>query len=371
MKPRPIDRRLGQSVETTPRRGVGLALGLGSIRYELCGAAGGPVVIVLGGISASSHVTRNALDQAPGWWDTMVGPGRAIDTDRYCVLGIDYVTTLRAVGNQSSVPRTVTTFDQAYAIEIVLDAIGVNTVRAIVGASYGGMVALAFAARAPERVERIAVISAAHQSDPMATALRAIQRRIVKLAEDSGASYEGLALARALAMTTYRTRTEFSARFHNEPNLSGAHITFPAEEYVIARGEDYADRATPSDFCSLTLSLDLHVVTPEAIRVPTTLIGIVEDQLVPIERIRQLHRRLSGPSRLIEVNSLFGHDAFLKDAERIGPFIADALEGESLSIVGGRNDRQTPSHARAALGRYLDDASDYEENRPKHLPEPA
>jgi len=337
----------------------------------MCGAVEGSVVVVLGGISATRHVTQNELDETPGWWDATVGPGRAIDTNRYCVVGIDYLTCLRAMGNQSSPPRTVTTFDQAHAIEIVLDAIDVRRVRAIVGASYGGMIALAFAARAPERVGRIVAISAAHQSDPMATALRAIQRRIVRLSEDAGALREGLTLARALAMTSYRTRNEFSARFHNEPNADGPHVTFPAEEYVIARGEDFASRIAPKDFCALTLSLDLHAVTPEVIRVPTTLIGVVEDQLVAIERIRQLHRRLGGPSNLIELNSLFGHDAFLKDTDRMAAFIADALEEEvSTSSIVGRNEGPTLRHARAALEQYLDDAGEHK-NAPTPFSEPA
>jgi homoserine O-acetyltransferase len=367
---RPARRLEGTNLEPTTRRGVGLALGLGQIRYEVCGAAEGPVVVVLGGISASRHVTRNALDETPGWWETTVGPGRAIDTNRFCVVGIDFLTALRAVGGQPTQPRTVTTFDQAHALEVVLDAIGVRRVRAIVGASYGGMVALAFAAHVSQRVERIVVISAAHQSDPMATTLRAIQRRIVRLSEAANAPQEGLALARALAMTTYRTRTEFSARFHNEPNLSGEHITFPAEEYVIARGEDYAGRTLAKDFCALTLSLDLHVVTPESIRVPTTLIGVVEDQLVPIERIRELHRRLAGSCRLIELSSLFGHDAFLKDGDRMASCIVQALEGTSIAPTIGRIDDRAPIHARAALGQYVDEANG-RENLATHSPRPA
>jgi homoserine O-acetyltransferase len=282
-------------------------------------------------------------------------------------VGIDYLTCLRSERHQSSTKGIVTTFDQAQAIEIALDAIGVRRVRGIVGASYGGMIALAFAARTPERVERVVAISAAHHSDPMATALRAIQRRIVKL---SGNTSEGLALARALAMTTYRTRTEFSARFHNEPNFGETSITFPAEEYVIARGEAYADRATAKDFCAMTLSLDLHAVTPEAIKVPATLIGVVEDQLVSIERIRQLHRRLGGPSRLVELESLFGHDAFLKDAERMAPFITDALGGASISSIDGRNETSSLSHARAALGSYVDE-TDEQENAATRFPGPA
>jgi len=352
VKPRPVRRQGGLNGGLAAQRGVGLALDVGYVQYEMCGAVDGPVVVVLGGISASRHLSSNELDGTPGWWESAVGPGRAIDTNRYCVVGIDYLTRLRGRPNQSSHPRTVTTFDQAHAIELVLDAIEVRRARAIVGASYGGMTALAFASRALGRVEQIVVISAAHQSDPLATAVRSIQRRIVRLSEDAGRSSEGVALARALAMTTYRTPTEFSGRFHNEPSFGDGGVTFPAEEYVIARGKHYADRTAPKDFCELTLSLDLHAVTPEAIKVPATLIGIAEDQLVPIERIRELNRRLGGRSQLIELNSRFGHDAFLKDTYRMAPFIADVLEGSSLSSIVGRDEAGESAHARAALGRY-------------------
>ena len=183
--------------ETRPRddiarQGVALALGLPPIRYEVCGVEGAPAIVVLGGISASRHVARNNRNQDPGWWDGVVGARRAIDTERFCVIGIDYPTSLRRGGDSALTAGTVSTFDQALAVCAVLDTIGVRSVRAIVGASYGGMVALAFAARHADRVERIVVIGAAHESDPLTTTLRAIQRRIVALAETAGAASEGV-----------------------------------------------------------------------------------------------------------------------------------------------------------------------------------
>src|SRR6202165_3974404 len=101
---------------------------------SLVGPRGAPVIAVLGGISASKHVTSSASDPSPGWWEDVVGPGRAIDTRRFRVLGVDYVTS-----GQSASP--VTTTDQAEVLAAALDQSGVRSLRAVVGASYGGMVA--------------------------------------------------------------------------------------------------------------------------------------------------------------------------------------------------------------------------------------
>ncbi|HEU4746884.1 MAG TPA: homoserine O-succinyltransferase [Gemmatimonadaceae bacterium] len=314
--PRPRDR---------VRQGLALALGLPPVRYEVRGVEGAPVIVALGGISASRHVARNDLDEDPGWWEGIVGARQAIDTERFQVIGIDWVTTLRGTSDRPVTAGIVTTFDQARAVCAVLDTLGVQSARAVVGASYGGMVALAFAARHPSRVERIVVIGAAHESDPLTTTLRAIQRRIVALAATAGVPGDGVALARALAMTTYRTRAEFASRFAMTPLFTDGGVTFPAEEYVIARGRDYATRTTAHDFLALTLSLDLHAVAPEDIRVPATVIGVKEDQLVPIEKIRELSARLGANAELIELSSVHGHDSFLNDSDQMAPFIADAV----------------------------------------------
>jgi homoserine O-acetyltransferase len=139
--------------------------------WELSGPPGAPVVAVLGGISANRHVTSTATSPEDGWWQLLVGSGAAVDTRRYRVLGIDWI-----------VPReSVTTHEQAEALVGVLDLLQIDCLDAIVGASYGGMVALAFAARYPGRVRRLVLVSAAHEPHPMATAHRVIQRRIIRL----------------------------------------------------------------------------------------------------------------------------------------------------------------------------------------------
>ena len=126
-------------------------------------------------------------------------------------------------------------------------------------------------------------------------------------------------------MTTYKTRTEFAQRFEMEPLETEGGIVFPSEEYVTARGRDYATRTTPDSFRALTLSCDLHSVVPEEITVPATLIAVKEDLLVPIEKVRELRARLRVKANLIELSSVHGHDSFLNDSDRMAPFIADAV----------------------------------------------
>lgn len=289
-------------------------------RYELSGPAGAPLVVALGGISATAHVVATPGDPAPGWWHPVFGPGAAVDTTRFRVLGVEFLDGGRAADGRPA--RTITTAEQGDAIIRVLDTLGLERAHAVVGASYGGMVALALAARHPERVRRLAVISAPHEPHPMSTAIRAIQRRIVELALESGRGADGLALARALAMTTYRSEREFAERFRGEP-LDGV---FPVESYLARRGAHFAASYPIERFLALSLSGDLHRVAPESICVPTTLVAAQGDRLVPESQLRELARRIAAPCRLVRVRTRFGHDAFLTEPRRIGRILAFTLD---------------------------------------------
>ncbi|HVF07365.1 MAG TPA: alpha/beta fold hydrolase [Actinomycetota bacterium] len=209
---------------------------------------------------------------------------------------------------------------------VFVDTFGVERVRAIVGASYGGMVALAFAERFAERVEQLVVISAAHESHPMSTGLRSLQRRVVELGLEHGFATEALEVARGIAMTTYRTAREFAERFDNTPTVLGeTEVSFEVERYLANRGARFAVRFSPEYFLALSLSSDLHRVDPSAVHAPTTLVAAEGDALVPEEQIRTLARRLAVPSRLVHLPTIFGHDAFLKEPEQIGEILSVAL----------------------------------------------
>lgn len=305
-------------------RGVRLA-------WRLTGAQGAPVVAVLGGISASRQVT--AEEDAPGWWSPLIGPGRGLDTRRYRVLSFDWLggsgaSTGPIPGSHSSEPfPAVSPQDQAGALQHILDQLDVARLHAFLGASYGGMVGLAFAAAAPDRIERLIVVSAAHRAHPLATAWRSIQRRIVRLGLALDAAPEALAIARGLAMTTYRTPEEFDARFAGGAVAAGASFQrFPVDSYLEARGADFVKRMAPEAFLCLSESIDLQHLDPAVIKTPTTLIGVRQDQLVPIAQLRGLAQRISGPSRLIEIDSRFGHDAFLKEEAILTGLVHRALE---------------------------------------------
>ncbi|HEY6641254.1 homoserine O-succinyltransferase MetX [Povalibacter sp.] len=282
------------------------------IAWRLVGTDG-PIVAALGGISAGRQVTGRS---PRGWWSEIVGPGAPLDLHHHRVLGIDFLggsaETTGPRAGQTNFP-SVSAYDQAVLLRQLLDHLQLASLRAIVGASYGGMVALAFAERFPKSVGHIVVISAADRAHPMATAWRSVQRATVRYALKKGEGPEGLRLARALAMATYRSSAEFSTRFDAEPERIDGRFQFPVETYLLARGDAYAASYLPEAFLCLSESIDLHRVDAARITVPTTLISVIEDQLVPPGDMQALRSRLGGPVELIQISSLYGHDAFLKE----------------------------------------------------------
>jgi homoserine O-acetyltransferase len=300
------------------------------IAWRLVGAAHAPVVCALGGISANRHVCLTA-DPRQAWWSEVVGPGGALDTHAYRVLSFDYLGgsgdstgPLPAVPASAGTFPSISSYDQAEALVRLLDHLGVKSLAAIAGGSYGGMVGLAFAERFPERVSHVITIGAADRSHPLATAWRSVQRHIVGFAAACGQPQEGLRLARALAMTTYRSPEELAARFSGAVARDGERFVFPIEEYLFARGSDYAQRYRAESFLCLSESIDLHRVDAARVFAPTTVVAIREDQLVPLADLRALAARLPR-GRLHEISSIYGHDAFLKESQQLRGIFRAAL----------------------------------------------
>jgi homoserine O-acetyltransferase/O-succinyltransferase len=295
------------------------------IAWRLVGPANAPVIAALGGISAGRHVTGA---EPPGWWNEIAGPGLPLDTDAWQLLGLDFLggsgDTTGPVRGGAAFP-SISAYDQGRILLLLQQHLGISRLHAIVGASYGGMVALAFAERWPQHVERLVVISAADRTHPMSTAWRSVQRAMVRYAIARNEGAEGLRLARALAMATYRTPAEFAARFDGPPVLAGARFQFPVERYLLARGDAYVASHVPESFVCLSESIDLHRVDAAAIHVPTTLVAVCEDQIVPLADMRALHARLPRPTGLVELSSQYGHDAFLKEVDALRAVLQRAL----------------------------------------------
>ncbi len=304
------------------------------IAWRLAGPANAPVVCALGGISAHRRVFVTE-EPRQGWWSEVVGPGRPLDAQRFRLLSFDYLGgAFETTGPGHYAPEgatatafpNVSTYDQAELLVRLLNNLGLKSLAAIVGGSYGGMVALAFGERYPERVSQLVVIGAADRTHPMATAWRSVQRRILRFAVECGRPRDGLQLARALAMSTYRSAEEFEARFDAPPAREGERFVFPVERYLFARGSDFADRYSAEAILCLSESIDLHHVDATRIFVPTTIVAIREDQLVPLSDLRGLAARLPT-AKLVEISSIYGHDAFLKESDQLRGIFAAALGG--------------------------------------------
>lgn len=285
---------------------------------EITGPINAPAVVILGGISSSRHVTATAANPSPGWWNGFVGAGRPIDTLQFKVVSMDY---LGGDGDEA-----LSTHHQARALLDALDDAGIGQLHAVIGASYGGMVALSLAELHPSRVERLIVIGAAHESTPSATAHRSLQRKVVELGFRAGLESEALGIARGMAMTTYSTARELEARFDFDDPLERE---LEIDRFLTLAGAQFVTKCPPLKFLALSQSLDRHFVNPATITCRTTLIGVIEDYLVPPSQLRTLASAISGPCELSLVSSIHGHDAFLEDQELIAPIVERALRARA------------------------------------------
>lgn len=310
--------RCRRSVAFVPRHGDGSACRV-DVEYLWTGRPGAPTVVVQGGISADRDVCASEAGAVRGWWDALVGPGRAIDLERHRVLAVNWLAA------DELGAAAVSTTDQADAVAALLDALHIGRVQAWIGASYGAMAGLAFAARHGHRLGHLVALAGAHRPHPLATAQRSIQREIVRLGLRTGEIDQALALARQLAMTTYRGSEEFAARFAGEACFEDGRYRLPVESWLEHAGRAFAGRFDPRRYLSLSESIDLHAVEPATVRVPATLIGFSTDRLVPLADLCALQRELGAPAALAVIDSPYGHDAFLKETSRIAPLLRETL----------------------------------------------
>jgi len=289
----------------------GQALHGANLAWECSGPAHAPLIVVLGGISAHRR--------CDAWWQAQCGNGRALDSERFRLLSIDWLGGC----DESTGPRdgesfpSVSSTDQARAILLLLNRSGVRHVHAIVGASYGGAVAQHLAALLGRRLGHLVVLSAAHKPSQFALALRDIQRSILDLGDDSA---QALALVRALAIVGYRTPQGFEQRFADSDG---------AAAWLARHGRAFAERFNASSYRCLSASLDSHRIDPAAITVPTTVFSVAEDLLVPPSLSREFAASCGGPCELVEIASDYGHDAFLKEEVIVGDLLRRVVEKQS------------------------------------------
>jgi homoserine O-acetyltransferase len=278
-------------------------------------------------------VVSHALTGTPDvhdWWAPLVGPGRALDTDQYAILCANVLggcagSSGPRAGDTTAFPA-LTTRDQARALLSLLEALGVQGPRLIVGGSLGGMVTLELAALAPERVAGAVVFAA-----PAAqTALGAGWHAIMRTALEVGGERDGLALARMAGMLSYRSASGFEERFGGQIDAQGA----PAiGGWLTRHGERLVQRFEAASYRALIDAMDRHDVargrgslTDALGRIADRItgVGIPGDLLYPDDVVRAWTGALGA--RHVALDSVHGHDAFLLEVEQVDAILREALE---------------------------------------------
>ena len=327
------------------------------------------VVVILTGLSASSHVASNSSDSNPGWWEGIVGPDKAIDTNKFyiiCVnsLGSCFGSTGPASINQITGEPFRLTFpeltidDMASATKFLLDKLGIKQINTLVGPSMGGMHALALIIQNNKFVRNFIAISTAFQSLPYAIAIRSLQREVIRkdplwkngyYTPDSP-PLNGVRIARKLGMISYRSANEWAQRFgrkkssknnitQNTFGIENTGFEFEIESYLEHLAVKFQNVFDANCYLYLSRSIDWFDIidygsSSEEVLGKTGLesaliLGVESDILFPIYQQKELAEYLSADSTKVtykSLNCLQGHDSFLVDIESFSREISCYLE---------------------------------------------
>lgn len=333
------------------------------IAYETWGtlnADASNAVLILHALTGDSHVVGGPGSGHPtaGWWNGNVGPGKAIDTDRWFVVAPNMLGGCQgSTGPASSAPNGVewgsrfpyvTIRDQVAAQAAFSTVIGIERWAAVIGGSMGGMQSLEWAVGHPDRVERVAILAAPAVSSADQIALNSVQIEAVRMdpafadgdyydAADGEGPYRGVALARRMALLNYRSPDELNDRFERswQSGLSplGGGGRFAVESYLDFHGNKFTRRFDANSYITLVGAMNSHdigrdrggvVAALSLATAKTVVIGIDSDRLFPVENQRMIARHLPGNidgTDAVEIHSDFGHDGFLIENDLVGPHL--------------------------------------------------
>lgn len=337
----------------------GLILAPVTIAYETYGslnADGTNAVLILHALSGDAHVAGyHEGDVRPGWWDMMVGPGKAFDTDRYFVLCSNVIGGCRGSSGPSSIdPDTgrpyglrfpvVTLPDMVRAQKLLLDELGIRRLLTVCGGSMGGMQALQWVVAYPEMVASCIPIACTHKHSPMQIAFNEVGRQaIMRDPNWRGGDYydgdppdAGLSVARMIGHVTYLSdesmREKFGRRLQDKEvfGYDFASIDFEVESYLKHQGEIFIRRFDANSYLYITKALDyfdlsngqgtlVEAFADVPVDTRFLVIAFSSDWLYPPYQSKEIVRALKGNGldcTYLEIHSSFGHDSFLVEAEQ-------------------------------------------------------
>ncbi len=339
------------------------------LAYETWGRlnpAADNAVLLLTGLSPSAHAASQPDgDTSPGWWEDMLGPGKAIDTDRWYVICVNSLGSDKgSTGPSSPDPATGRPYrldfpelsleDVASAAHSLVTALGIARLACLIGCSMGGMSALAYMLQYADAVDAHISVDTAPQAQPFAIAIRSLQREAIRLDpnwrngqySDEAYPETGMAMARKLGVITYRSAMEWNGRFarirldSDQRDDRPFANEFQVESYLEHHAQRFVRRFDPACYLYLSRASDWFDVAEYGegsviqglarIRIRRALvIGVSTDILFPLEQQQQIAdglRAAGADVEFVALDSPQGHDAFLVDIENysaaIGGFLA-------------------------------------------------
>ncbi|MBA3581290.1 MAG: homoserine O-acetyltransferase [Gammaproteobacteria bacterium] len=318
-------------------------------------------ILVFTGMSPTAHAAASALDATPGWWEYMIGPNKPIDTTQF------FVVCINSLGGcfGSTGPNTLNpTTGQAYGLQFpeltvediakaghhAMQALGIDHLHAVVGASMGGLSSLAYALQYPGEVDYLVSISAAARALPFTIAVRSLQREIVRNdpAWNNGDYYagekpqQGMLTARKLGLLSYRAADEWRERFNRarvpaeRRNESLFGVEFEIESYLEHNARKFAHHFDANSYLYLSRAMDLFDVADHGGSVNAGLakihtrrnliVGVESDILFPIEQQLELAEGLKKAGHAVDFHYLsthHGHDSFLIDKDLFAPVLRE------------------------------------------------
>lgn len=337
------------------------------IAYETWGELkpdGSNAILILHALTGDSHAFGSATKSHPtaGWWNGVIGPGLAIDTNKFFVVAPNMLGGCQGSTGPASLDKKgkeygarfpyITIRDQVSAQVELSKQLGIKKWKAIIGGSMGGMQVLEWAIEYPDAMEKIAVLAAPAFSNADQIALNSVQLEAIKAdpafnegdyydAAAGKGPYRGLALARRMALLNYRSPEELNVRFErawqSKVNPFGDGGRFAVESYLDFHGNKFTRRFDANSYLTLVEAMNSHDVSRgrgsikkaiQKIKAEMLLVGIDSDRLFPVPSQKVIAD--SGPkklfgNKLFVISSDYGHDGFLIEADKVGRLLKRLL----------------------------------------------
>ena len=346
-----------------------------NVRYETAGTlneAGTNAILIDHALTGDAHVCGKHApeDKKPGWWDTMIGPGKGIDTDKYFVIcsnvlgGCSGTTGPLSVDPDTGKPYNltfpvITVADMVRAQKALIDHLGIKKLLAVVGGSMGGMQVLEWAVAYPDMMKCVIPIATTTRMSAQGIAFDWIGREAIQsdpqwhngnYRQADANPGKGLAVARMIAHITYLSDESMTRKFgrnlqdRESYSFDFAH-DFAVESYLEYQGRRFVERFDANSYCYITRSTDYFDLTAHAngdlvkalepVQADFLVVSFSSDWLFPPADSHELVRGLLRNRKKVSYSNIqsgYGHDAFLLEVETLGRLIRDFLSNQMREV---------------------------------------